>query len=356
MSPGSRHRVRAVLYEVTARCDNRCLYCYNVWKLPGASPPAELPPNEARALVRRVARARGRSRPAQISFTGGEPLLRDDLETLVAEATAAGLPANLITNGRRLDAARARALVAAGCRLVEIPLLGPSSAEHDALAGAPGAFEGAVRAVGAARSAGARVVAAFVATRRNVRLAADTARLALALGADGFMFLRFNPGGAGATRIDDLLPGPEQLVDALRALRDVQVRGGLPVSVSVPIPPCVIDPAEMNGIAHGFCAAGTENAYLGLSPDGRLRPCNHSPTILGDARHTPIARLLDRPEYRRFCAAVPPECRRCPHFDSCRAGCRAAAESCFGDPGRLEPLAAAHGRIPGSPPPARAGA
>ncbi|MDI7267846.1 MAG: radical SAM protein, partial [Myxococcota bacterium] len=79
--------MRVVLFEVTARCNNRCIYCYNVWKIPGSSTPPDLPTEQAADLIRRVARARGRGRPRQISFTGGEPLLRDDLERLVPAAT-----------------------------------------------------------------------------------------------------------------------------------------------------------------------------------------------------------------------------------------------------------------------------
>ncbi|MBN1773756.1 MAG: radical SAM protein [Deltaproteobacteria bacterium] len=345
LPPRRGMRVGVVLFEATARCDNACLYCYNAWKLPGVPVPRELPTDETLALFRRLADARGWSRPRQISFTGGEPLLRDDLETLVREVVRLGFPTNLITNGRRLDAARAAGLVAAGCRLFEIPLLAPGATEHDALAGVPGAFEGAVRAIGAARRAGARAVAAFVATRRNIDHAADVARLALALGADGLMFLRFNPGGAGAGRGEDLLPTPEQIVAALRALR-AQQRGGLPVSISVPLPPCVVEPAETEGLGIGFCGAATDHTYIALAPNGDVRPCNHSPTVLGNLREASLASLLAGARYREFCDAVPDECRECPSLASCRCGCRAAAEACTGDFRRLEPLAARYGRFP----------
>ena len=347
-APRRGMRVGVVLFEATARCDNACLYCYNAWKLPGVPAPAELPTAETLELFRRLARARGWSRPRQLSFTGGEPLLREDLELLVREVVRLGFPTNLITNGRRLDAGRAAALVAAGCRLFEIPLLAPDAAEHDALAGVPGAFEGAVRAIGAARRAGARAVAAFVATRRNIDRAADVARLALALGADGLMFLRFNPGGAGAGvgPREDLLPTPAQLVAALRVLRAQQQRGGLPVSISVPLPPCVVDPAETEGLGLGFCGAATDHTYVALAANGDVRPCNHSPTVLGNLRETTLARLLAGSRYRAFCDAVPDECRGCPSLASCRCGCRAAAEACTGDVRQLEPLAARHGRFP----------
>lgn len=339
-------RVGVVLFEATARCDNACLYCYNTWKLQGIPAPRELSTVETLDLFRRLARARGWGRPHQITFTGGEPLLRDDLETLVAEVVRLGFPTNLITNGRRLDPARAAALVAAGCRLFEIPLLGPDAATHDGLAGSAGAFEGAVRAIGTVRRAGGRAVAAFVATRRNIGAAADVARLALALGADGLMFLRFNPGGAGTRRGDDLLPDPEQIVQALRALRAQHRAGGLPVSISVPLPPCVVDPRETEGLGIGFCGAGTDRTYVALAPNGDVRPCNHSPTVLGNLRRTSLARLLRGEPYRAFCDAVPDECRDCPDRATCRCGCRAAAEACTGDVRRLEPLAARFGRFP----------
>jgi len=339
-------RVGVVLFEATARCDNACVYCYNAWKLPGVPAPRELSTVETLDLFRRLARTRGWSRPRQITFTGGEPLLRDDLEVLVAEVVRLGFQTNLVTNGRRLDAGRAAALVAAGCRLFEIPLLAPDAAAHDALAGTAGAFEGAVRAIGAVRRAGGRAVAAFVATRDNIGAAADVARLALALGAHGLMFLRFNPGGAGVRRDEDLLPDPDQIVRALRALRAHHRAGGLPVSVSVPLPPCVVDPRETEGLGIGFCGAGTDRTYVALAPNGDVRPCNHSPTVLGNLRSASLACLLHGASYRAFCDAVPDECRDCPDRATCRCGCRAAAEACTGDVRRLDPLAARHGRFP----------
>ena len=89
----------SMLYEVTPRCNLRCVHCYNVWKDGVDYPEDELPTGRAKTLVRKAIKD---SRCTQFTFTGGEPLLRDDLEELVALAKSLCDYVVLITNGTLL--------------------------------------------------------------------------------------------------------------------------------------------------------------------------------------------------------------------------------------------------------------
>ncbi|NLE57216.1 MAG: radical SAM protein, partial [Planctomycetes bacterium] len=75
----------SMLYEVTARCNLRCLHCYNVWKDDVGYASEELDTGHAFKLIDKAIRD---SRCRQFTFTGGEPCLRQDLEKLVSFAAA----------------------------------------------------------------------------------------------------------------------------------------------------------------------------------------------------------------------------------------------------------------------------
>ena len=86
-------RPYALVAELTYRCPLRCLYCSNPVEL--AARGKELDTDEWRRVLRE-AQALG---VVQVSLSGGEPLLRDDLEEIVAEARGLELYTNLITSG-----------------------------------------------------------------------------------------------------------------------------------------------------------------------------------------------------------------------------------------------------------------
>lgn len=334
---GFRHE--SLIHEITARCNLACPHCYNVWKDPGARPAAELPPPRLRALVELVL---AQSRCRHYTFTGGEPTLRPDLEDLVRTVRRRGVTAGLITNGTRLPPARIAALVAAGVDLFELPLHGGTAAVHDAALGHPGAFAAVTRAAAEIRCAGGRIAFVFVGTRATIghwRAALD---LGIALGARSFLLNRYNAGGSAHARPQDLLPGLDELRAALAVAEDYAARYGLAIGVSIAIPPCLIDPRAYPHLGFGFCAAGTPRAYYTIDPVGNLRPCNHSPTLLGNLWEQPLDRLIRSPAMTAFRAARPDFCNPCPLAARCQGGCKAAAEACCGSLSACEPFLAAN--------------
>lgn len=82
-----------------------------------------------------------------IGFTGGEPLLRDDIFELMAETRRMGMIAHLNTNGWLLDDNAADRIVAIGVDSVNVSLDGATASTHDRIRRTPGSFDRAVRAV-----------------------------------------------------------------------------------------------------------------------------------------------------------------------------------------------------------------
>ena len=104
-----------LLFELTYRCPLQCVFCYN--PVDFAATQDELPTAEWLRVLRE-ARALG---SVQLGLSGGEPLLRDDLEQITHEAHRLGYYSNLITSGVGLTQHRLTELKRAGLDRSRIP-------------------------------------------------------------------------------------------------------------------------------------------------------------------------------------------------------------------------------------------
>ena len=118
-----------VHFEVTMRCNAKCPFC-DYWKTP-----ADRKAHELTSFVD----AAKHFNPMLITWTGGEPLLRGDLEDLVSAVDRAIRTkyTTIITHGAMLTLERARSLWQAGIGQFNISLDYPDE-RHDAARGIPG--------------------------------------------------------------------------------------------------------------------------------------------------------------------------------------------------------------------------
>jgi radical SAM protein len=133
-----------VYWETTLSCGLACKHC-RATAMPERDP-AELTTEEGFALLDRVT---GFGQPyPHVVFTGGDPLRRPDLETLVRAATERGIGASLapaVTPDMTLE--RLAALQAAGIQTMSLSIDGSDAARHDGFRGVPGTFAMTMRAV-----------------------------------------------------------------------------------------------------------------------------------------------------------------------------------------------------------------
>lgn len=141
----ARRRPVLVHFEVTLRCNARCGFC-DYWKTDASARAAEL---------KSYADAARYFNPMLVTFTGGEPTLRRDLEDLVAEVDRAiSLKyITLITHGAMLSVERARALWDAGVNQFNISL-DYLDERHDRARGIPGLTARILALVPAMRATG----------------------------------------------------------------------------------------------------------------------------------------------------------------------------------------------------------
>lgn len=336
----SRPRLQTLIFEVTQRCNHACLHCYNVWHPDAQGQPSGYPRGEldtAHTLLL-LTKTLDETRCRHVTLTGGEPLLRKDLSQMLDLLRGRGVITTIISNGRLLSEPTVMDLLDRGVSLFELPLLSCRREVHDRLTGSPGAFDAVLAAMAHIRYHRGQFVAVFVATRLNLPDLYGTIKLALAFGARGLMLNRFNPGGRGRTHLAELLPTPRQMRQALAVADAAAADFRFPISCSIPIQPCLVDTTAYPHLGFGFCAVGTDHAYYTLDPLGNLRPCNHSPTILGNLLEESFPDLIAPQYIASFVEAVPPFCDPCALRHTCQGGCKAAAQVCYGSLTAEEPF------------------
>ena len=118
-----------LLAELTYKCPLQCPYCSNPTDI--ARYDNELDTDDWLRVLRE-ARAMGST---QLGFSGGEPLIRRDLEVLIAEARQLGYYTNLITSGVGMDEERVARFKEAGLDHIQISFQASSEELNNYLAG-----------------------------------------------------------------------------------------------------------------------------------------------------------------------------------------------------------------------------
>ncbi len=167
-----------LLAELTHRCPLACPYCSNPLELVARD--RELPTE----VWLRVLRQAAELGVLQVHLSGGEPTLRTDLETIVAEARALELYTNLITAGVGLSARRLEALVAAGLDHVQLSVQDVDPEGCDRIGGFKGSLPRKLELARAVRAAGLPLTINAVVHRHNLDRLERFVELALELGAD----------------------------------------------------------------------------------------------------------------------------------------------------------------------------
>lgn len=138
------HPLHTLFWESTLRCNVACLHCGSDCK---AS--TEIPDMPAEDFLRVLDTIVPKVDPHKllVIISGGEPLVRADLEKVGLELYRRELPWGIVTNGLALTSDRLQRLRKAGLRTISVSIDGLEE-EHDWLRGHSGSFEKAIEAVG----------------------------------------------------------------------------------------------------------------------------------------------------------------------------------------------------------------
>jgi PqqA peptide cyclase len=320
-----------LLAELTYACPLQCPYCSN--PVDYARTKDELS-TEDWLTVLRQARALGAT---QLGFSGGEPLVRRDLEILIREARSLGFYTNLITSGLGMDEARLKAFREAGLDHIQISFQASRRDLNDYLAGTE-AFTHKVEMARAVKKHGYPMVLCFVTHRDNVDQIEDMLRLAIDLDADYVELATTQYYGWAFHNRDRLLPSREQLerAEAIAHSYQESMKGRMKILYVVP---------DYYEIRPKACMNGWGAVFLCIAPDGTALPCHAARQLPGlefpNVRDHGIEWIWNESSafnrYRGFEWMRDP-CRSCPERFKDFGGCRCQAYMLTGDAANADPV------------------
>lgn len=278
-------------------CNQKCLHCYAA-----NQPLSAVPEMDTDQWLAVIEKCRSIGIP-QLTFTGGEPTLRQDLVKLVQAAQ--WFVTRLNTNGRMLTSALCKDLRAASLDAVQITFYSADEAVHNELVGVDG-YTDTVNGIKNALAAGLNVSLNTPLCSLNKDYRA-TVEFAHSLGIRYLTCSGLIPAGnaaESASKSVRLTPG--ELTEVLRPAMDFALSHGMEVNFTSP---GWLDEDTLTGL--GFtqipsCGACLSN--MAVAPDGTVLPCQSWLTGhgLGHILRTPWNRIWRSPE----CCAIRMESAR----------------------------------------------
>ena len=301
-------------WEITRVCNLTCPHCYSA-----ATRKARNELNTAESLE--IIEAAKELGIRKIAWTGGEPLLRADLEQLISSAAERGIKSAITTNGVLLDRKRARNLKKIGVRVIQISIDGSTALRNYKIRRATEEeFNKALEAVRICKELGFEVGMAMLIGEENLDDAHDYIKLAAKMKADCVRFCGFVPFGRGKGQNHRL--GFSKRKADLKKLILKYCGWDKPI--------VAFDPAFGPLPPHYYfheCEAGKTMFYL--SCEGNVYPCTsllEKEYIVWNVRKRSLFDIWNDPKMTEF-ADMPVEsitgfCRTCKHLRTCHGACR----------------------------------
>ncbi len=332
-----------VIYEITRACHLACVHCRAE-----AQPrphPLELRTDESLKLLDEIAALN----PATLVFTGGDPLLRRDLEVLIRHAVTSGLRVALTPSvTRKMTQVTLTHLKEWGVSQVAFSLDGASAPVHDGFRKVPGTFERTLRAMSWAREAGLSLQINTTVTKMTAPDLPGIARIAEQFAAQLWSVFFVVPMGR-ATQDSMLSASEHEVIFEYLAVLSQQVPFGIKATAA-PAYRRVLLQYRTAG-SPGLRAMGSGRApvpindglgFVFISHIGDIYPNGFLPLSAGNVRrdtlaevyrNDPLFRALRDPEQLRG------KCGLC-EFRAVCGGSRARAFAVYGDPLESDPACA----------------
>ena len=318
-----------VAWNITRRCNLECAHCY-ISAGPFQDTRSDLTGEEFRRITDEIIELV----PAPMFIlTGGEPLLRPDLEELASYAVSKGATAVVGTNGTGLSADRIRSLQTAGVTGVAVSIDSLDSRYHNRFRHGDQALEETTASIDRLADAGMDFIVQTTLTHANREELDSLAAWSAEKGAVSFNLYFLVETGRGQ-RMTGLAPAEneEVLADLVRLQREYRgrmlVRSKCQPQLMRHIHEEDPDSPLMNYSTR--CPCGIQ--YCRITPDGKLTPCPYIPEAAGDLRTDSFAKVWKTSPLlgQILAGGLGGHCGRCEYREVC-GGCRARAFARSGD-------------------------
>jgi pyrroloquinoline quinone biosynthesis protein E len=320
-----------LLAELTYRCPLHCVFCYN--PLDYAKNRNEL--TTAQWIdVMRQARKLG---AAQLGFSGGEPLLRDDLEALIDEGHRLGYYTNLITSGVGLTEKRVARMKELGLDHIQLSFQDSTKEMNDFLSSTK-TFDLKLRVARLIKQYDYPMVLNVVLHRHNLDHVDRIIEMAIAMEVDYLELANTQYYGWALANRAHLMPSREQLQRAEAVVSQYRAQLGNTMRILFVVP----DYFESRPKA---CMNGWGSVFLAVAADGAALPCHAAKSLPGLTFPNVTQQSLSDIWYHsdafnryRGNAWMKEPCRSCPDKQKDFGGCRCQAYALTGDADNADPV------------------
>lgn len=320
-----------LLAEITYKCPLHCVFCYN--PVDYTSYGQELSTEDWLRVLHQ-----GREIGAtQLGFSGGEPLMRDDLEILVAEARKLGYYSNLLTSGVGLNEKRIGAFKEGGLDHIQLSFQDSTKELNDFLSSTR-TFDLKQKVAKLIKKYDYPMVLNCVLHRHNIDHVQQILEMAEAMEAEYVELANTQYYGWAYVNRDQLLPTREQLRHAEEVTNKFRERVGKKMRIFFVVP----DYYEERPKA---CMNGWGAVFLTITADGLALPCHEARQLPGltfpNVRDHDLRSIwYDSPGFNAYRgdAWMKEPCRTCPDKVRDFGGCRCQAYMLTGDATNADPV------------------
>ncbi len=298
---------------LTFRCQNNCEHCY----AGGPHETSELSTEQWKQVIDRLHQIG----VFILTFTGGEPTLREDLPELLLYAQNKGLVTGLISNGRKLkDKNYVEILEKTGLDFIQVTLESHKPEIHDRMTATKGSWKETVAGIKNVIPTQIYATTNTTLSRYNAPHFLETIDYLKELGVAAFGCNSLIYSGKANEISKEFALPLETLKELLPKVHDKASQLGLKFLWYTPTQYCRFDPVKL-GLGVKSCTAAMINMCVG--PNGDVYPCQSYFESLGNILkeewqkiwNHPLAVKLRKREY------VEPKCKECPQLQICGGGC-----------------------------------
>ncbi|MCX7995430.1 MAG: radical SAM protein [candidate division WOR-3 bacterium] len=296
---------------VTYRCNLNCEFCYV-----GHKNYPELNTSDLKKVIFKIY---NEAKVPSVSFTGGEPLLRKDIISLVGYAHRIGLWTNLITNGTLLEKNVIKSLKKAGLNSVQVSLEGPNTDIHDKITGVLGSFAKTISGIKDLIEEDIPVHTNTTVSRNNIDYLEEMVFLIKSLGLKRFSMNLVIPCGTAENR-KDLWISYSEIGKHILKVKHLAEKEKIKFLWYSPVPMCLFNPIA-HGLGNKSCAAIT--GLLSIDPMGNVLPCSSWREPVGSLLKKSFREIWNSPmlSYFKHADYAPQECHQCIEFKICKGAC-----------------------------------
>ena len=321
-----------LLAEITYRCPLHCAFCYNPTDY------ADHTTNELNTdewiKVLRDARKMG---ALQLGISGGEPLLRDDIEDIVTEANQLGYYSNLITSGVGLTEKRIDAFKAGGLDHIQLSMHDITEEISNFVTDTK-TFKLKQKVAAMIKDRGYPMVLNVVIHRYNIGHIKEILEMAEKLGADYVELANTQYYGWSLINRNQLMPTKEQIDEAEKITNEFREYIGNKMKIFFVVPDYYAERPKK-------CMNGWGEVFMIVTANGDVLPC-HSARVLPNIDFPNVKNdqlneiWYDSSAFNKYRGDdwMKEPCRSCSEKENDLGGCRCQAYLLSGDAEGADPI------------------